>query len=94
MKILDVLFFDVVVFFFCVGVIVYGLMKCFGMNKLGMKFGVVGFGGVGYMGVLFGKVFGLYVIVFSILFLKKDEVFGVFGVDVFVFSKDEEVMKV
>lgn len=87
--ILDFLVFDVVVFFFCVGVIVYSFMICYGMNSVGKKFGVIGFGGVGYMVVKFGKVFGFKVIVFSILFLKKEEVLGVFGVDVFVVSKDE-----
>lgn len=58
LNILENLFLDVIVFFLCVGIIVYSLMKYYGMNVSGKYLGVCGLGGFGYVVVKFGKVFG------------------------------------
>jgi cinnamyl-alcohol dehydrogenase len=92
-KIPDALPSDVAAPLLCAGATVYGPMKRLGMNKPGKKLGVVGLGGVGHIGVLFGKAFGLHVTVFSTSSSKKDEALGVLGADAFVLSKDEEAMK-
>lgn len=69
-------------------------MQYFGLNVKDVKFGVVGLGGLGYMVVKFVKVFGMYVIVFSIFLNKEKEVCNILGVDDFVVSKNEDVMNV
>lgn len=86
--IFDYLFKDVVVLLLCVGVMVWSFMFYFSMNVKGVVFGVVGLGGLGYMVVKFGKVFGMYVMVFSMFFWKEKEVCEFLGVDDFVVSKD------
>ena len=40
----------------CAGITVYSPMMHYGLNKPGMKLGVVGLGGLGHMAVKFGKV--------------------------------------
>lgn len=91
--ILENFFLDVIVSLFCVGIIVYFLMKYYGFDKLGMYIGVVGLGGLGYVVVKFVKVMGIKVIVISILDRKRDEVLIWFGVDLFLVSCDSEQMK-
>ena len=40
----------------CAGITVYSPLMHYGLNKPGMKLGVVGLGGLGHMAVKFGKV--------------------------------------
>ena len=40
----------------CAGITVWSPMQYYGLNKPGMKLGVVGLGGLGHMAVRFGKV--------------------------------------
>lgn len=40
----------------CAGITVYSPMKYYGIDKPGMRLGVVGLGGLGHMAVKFGKV--------------------------------------
>lgn len=40
----------------CAGITVYSPMKYYGLDKPGMRLGVVGLGGLGHMAVKFGKV--------------------------------------
>ena len=40
----------------CAGITMYSPMKYYGLDKPGMKIGVVGLGGLGHMAVKFGKV--------------------------------------
>ena len=40
----------------CAGITVYSPMMHYGLNKPGLKLGVVGLGGLGHMAVKFGKV--------------------------------------
>lgn len=92
--ILENCFLDVVFFFLCVGIIIFSLMKYYGMIEKGKSLGVIGLGGLGCMVVKCVKVFGLRVIVFSILFGKEKELCELFGVDDFIISMDKEKIKV
>ncbi|PRQ48413.1 putative cinnamyl-alcohol dehydrogenase [Rosa chinensis] len=42
----------------CAGITVYSPLKYFGLAEPGMHIGIVGFGGLGHMGVKFAKAFG------------------------------------
>ncbi|KAG2483504.1 hypothetical protein HYH03_017614 [Edaphochlamys debaryana] len=77
----------------CAGITVYSPMKTFGLDKPGMKIGVVGLGGLGHMAVKLGKGLGLHVTVISTSPGKKEEAIKVLGADAFIVSKDEEEMK-
>jgi D-arabinose 1-dehydrogenase-like Zn-dependent alcohol dehydrogenase len=44
----------------CAGITMYSPMKHYGLDKPGMKIGVVGLGGLGHMAVKFGKVRSLH----------------------------------
>lgn len=80
----------------CAGITVYSPMKYLGIHKAknkGKKLGVVGLGGLGHMAVKFGKAFGLDVTVISTSPNKEEEAKKVLGVDHFLVSKDEAMMK-
>ncbi|KAG2483503.1 hypothetical protein HYH03_017613 [Edaphochlamys debaryana] len=77
----------------CAGITVYSPMKTFGLDKPGMKIGVVGLGGLGHMAVKLGKGLGLHVTVISTSPGKKEEAIKVLGADAFIVSKNEEEMK-
>lgn len=47
----------------CAGITTYSPLKHYGLNKAGMKIGVVGLGGLGHMAVKIGKAMGLEVCV-------------------------------
>ncbi|KAF2285319.1 hypothetical protein GH714_042361 [Hevea brasiliensis] len=49
----------------CAGITVYSPLKYYGLDKPGMKLGVVGLGGLGHMAVKFAKAMGLKVTVIS-----------------------------
>ena len=49
----------------CAGITTYSPLMHYGLNKPGMKIGVVGLGGLGHMAVKIGKAMGLEVRVSS-----------------------------
>ncbi|GAB4858578.1 hypothetical protein Ancab_010052 [Ancistrocladus abbreviatus] len=77
----------------CAGVSVYGPLVEHNMTQPGTKLGVVGLGGLGHMAVIFGKFWGLEVIVFSTSPWKKDSALNKLKADRFVLSSDQEQMK-
>ncbi|KAL3147122.1 hypothetical protein ABBQ38_015079 [Trebouxia sp. C0009 RCD-2024] len=77
----------------CAGITTYSPLKHYGLNKAGMKIGVVGLGGLGHMAVKIGKAMGLEVTVFSTTEKKRDEALSVLKADHFVVSKDEKQMQ-
>lgn len=77
----------------CAGVTVYSPMKHFGMTEPGKRCGILGLGGVGHMGVLIAKAFGLHVTVISSSDSKKNEALEVLGADAYLVSKDAAQME-
>ncbi|CAL8463672.1 g3206 [Coccomyxa elongata] len=76
----------------CAGITTYSPLKHYGLDKPGMKLGVVGLGGLGHMAVKFGKGFGQEVTVISTSAKKEKEAREVLKADHFVISKDEAQM--
>lgn len=76
----------------CAGITVYSPMKYYGLDKPGMKLGVVGLGGLGHCCVKFGKAFGMEVTVISTSPSKKEDACGRLGADNFIVSKNEDEM--
>lgn len=77
----------------CAGITVYSPMRYYGIDKPGMRLGVVGLGGLGHMAVKFGKAFGMHVTVISTSPNKKEEAMSRLGADAFIVSKNEEEMQ-
>lgn len=74
----------------CAGITVYSPMKAHGLTP-DMKFGVIGLGGLGHMGVKFAKAFGNHVTVFSRGTNKKETALAM-GADKFVDTTNEAEM--
>ena len=68
-------------------------MRYYGVDKPGMKVGVLGLGGLGHMAVKFGKAMGMEVTVISSSAGKREEAVSRLGADRFLLSTDEEEMK-
>lgn len=77
----------------CAGVTIYSPLKHFGLDKSGLKGGVLGLGGVGHMGVKMAKAMGHHVTVISSSDKKRKEAVEHLGADEYVVSSDEEKMK-
>lgn len=77
----------------CAGITVYSPLRYYGLDKPGMKVGVVGLGGLGHMAVKFLKAFGCEVTVISTSSSKREEALKHLGADRFVISKSEDEMK-
>lgn len=75
----------------CAGITTYSPLKKWNVGK-GHKLAVVGLGGLGHMGVKFGKAFGAEVTVISTS-PHKEAAARELGADHFVVSKDEAQMK-
>ncbi|PJJ84661.1 NAD(P)-dependent alcohol dehydrogenase [Mucilaginibacter auburnensis] len=75
----------------CAGITTYSPLKKFNVGT-GHKLAVVGLGGLGHMGVKFGKAFGAEVTVISTS-PNKEVAARELGADHFVISRDEEQMK-
>ncbi|XP_068641464.1 probable cinnamyl alcohol dehydrogenase [Aristolochia californica] len=73
---------------FCAGLTVYSLMKNFGLNKPGLKGGIVGLGGLGHLGVKFAKAMGHHVTVISSSDKKREEAIKHLGADDYMISSD------
>jgi D-arabinose 1-dehydrogenase-like Zn-dependent alcohol dehydrogenase len=76
----------------CAGVTVYSPMVEYGLNAPGKHLGVVGLGGLGHLGVKFGKTFGMKVTVISSSPAKREEALERLGADAFLSSRDGEGM--
>ncbi|KAM0067588.1 putative cinnamyl-alcohol dehydrogenase [Helianthus debilis subsp. tardiflorus] len=77
----------------CAGITTYSPLRYFGLDKPGVKVGVVGLGGLGHVAVKFAKAFGAEVTVFSTTPAKKQEALEGLKADHFIVSKDPEQMQ-
>jgi len=75
----------------CAGITAWSPMRLRGVSR-GKKMGVVGLGGLGHMGVKFGKAFGAQVVVFTTSPEKRDAARRL-GADEVVVSRDAEEMR-
>ncbi|KAI3731891.1 hypothetical protein L1987_63083 [Smallanthus sonchifolius] len=73
----------------CAGITVYSPMRYYGLDKPGMHVGVVGLGGLGHVGVMFLKAFGVKVTVISTNPNKKEEAVSKLGADSFLVSHEQ-----
>ena len=76
----------------CAGITVYSPMRGHGLDKPGLRLGVLGLGGLGSMAVRFGKAFGCEVTVISTSPSKEGEARAL-GATKFLLSSDKEAMK-
>lgn len=74
----------------CAGITTYSPMKHWGVTK-GSKVGIVGLGGLGHMGVKFGRALGAYTVVFTTSKGKVDDAMRL-GAHEVVLSNDEGAM--
>ncbi|XP_071735553.1 mannitol dehydrogenase-like [Rutidosis leptorrhynchoides] len=77
----------------CAGITTYSPLRFHGLDKPGMKVGVVGLGGLGHIAVKMSKAFGVEVTVFSTSVSKKKEALEGLKADHFIISKDEQQMQ-
>ena len=77
---------------FCAGVTMFTPLKLHGASNGGLKVGVVGFGGLGQMGLLIAKAMGNSVTVISTSEKKKDMALKL-GADHYIVSTNPESMK-
>ncbi|KAI3798670.1 hypothetical protein L1987_33948 [Smallanthus sonchifolius] len=77
----------------CAGITTYSPLRYYGLDKPGMKVGVVGLGGLGHVAVKMAKAFGAEVTVFSTSTAKKQEAIEGLKADHFINSKDEQQMQ-
>ncbi len=75
----------------CAGITTYSPMRHWGVTK-GKKVGIVGLGGLGHMGVKFGRAFGAHVVVFTTSPGKKEDALRL-GADEVVVSRNADEMK-
>ncbi|KAG5529654.1 hypothetical protein RHGRI_030137 [Rhododendron griersonianum] len=77
----------------CAGITTYSPLRYFGLDKPGMKVGVVGLGGLGHVAVKFAKAFGAVGTVISTSPSKKQEAIEVLGADSFLVSSNPDEMQ-
>lgn len=77
----------------CAGVTIYSPLKHFGLNKSGLRGGILGLGGVGHMGVKIAKAMGHHVTVISSSDKKRKEAIDDLGADEYVVSSNAEKMQ-
>nr|XP_043631971.1 8-hydroxygeraniol dehydrogenase-like [Erigeron canadensis] len=77
----------------CAGITTYSPLRYYGLDKPGMKVGVVGLGGLGHVAIKMAKAFGAEVTVFSTSPAKKEEALEGLKADHFIVSKDTEQMQ-
>jgi alcohol dehydrogenase (NADP+) len=75
----------------CAGITTYSPMRHWGVSE-GKKVGIVGLGGLGHMGVKFGRAFGAHVVVFTTSPNKKDDALRL-GAHEVVVSRNVDEMK-
>jgi alcohol dehydrogenase (NADP+) len=74
----------------CAGITTYSPMRRWG-DLTGKKVGVVGFGGLGHMGVKFARAFGAHVVVFTTSPGKKDDALRLGAHEVIVSRNADEM---
>lgn len=74
----------------CAGITTYSPMRRWGVTT-GKKMGVIGLGGLGHMGVKFGRAFGAHVVVFTTSPGKKEDALRL-GADEVVVSRNADEM--
>ncbi|CAL0314131.1 unnamed protein product [Lupinus luteus] len=84
---------DVAAPLLCAGITVYSPIKYYGLDKPGLKIGVVGLGGLGHLAVKFAKALGAIVTVISTSPNKKTEAIEHLGADSFLISRDQEQLQ-
>ncbi|GMH39554.1 hypothetical protein BSKO_07452 [Bryopsis sp. KO-2023] len=77
----------------CAGITVYSPLKFFGLDKPGMKVGVLGLGGLGHMTIKFLKSFGCHVTVISRSTAKEKDARENLKVDDYIASSDTDRMQ-
>ncbi|KAI3464775.1 hypothetical protein Pfo_021438 [Paulownia fortunei] len=77
----------------CAGITTYSPLRHFGLDKPGLRVGVVGLGGLGHVAVKFAKAFGTKVTVISTSASKKKEAIESLGADAFLISRDPAEMQ-
>ncbi|XP_023767007.1 mannitol dehydrogenase [Lactuca sativa] len=77
----------------CAGITTYSPLRHYGLDKPGMKIGVVGLGGLGHVAVKIAKALGAEVTVFSTTPEKKEEALDGLKADHFIVSKDVDQMQ-
>jgi len=75
----------------CAGITTFSPLMHFGLTPV-HRFAVVGLGGLGHMGVKFGKAFGAHTTVISRGTSKRDLAMTQLGADAFLDSTDEAAM--
>ena len=76
----------------CAGITTYSPMRHWGVSK-GKKVGVIGLGGLGHMGVKFGRAFGAHVVVFTTSPGKREDALRLGADDVVVSRNSDEMQK-
>ncbi|GAA0169086.1 hypothetical protein Leryth_018998 [Lithospermum erythrorhizon] len=76
----------------CAGVTAYSALINLGLNKPGLRGGILGLGGIGHMGVIIAKAMGHHVTVLSSSDKKKQEALDDLGADVFIVTSDTTQM--
>eukprot|EP00996_Jenningsia_fusiforme_P001230 NODE_2124_length_1288_cov_47.418079_g1932_i0.p1 GENE.NODE_2124_length_1288_cov_47.418079_g1932_i0~~NODE_2124_length_1288_cov_47.418079_g1932_i0.p1 ORF type:complete len:349 (+),score=73.26 NODE_2124_length_1288_cov_47.418079_g1932_i0:78-1124(+) len=74
----------------CAGITTYSALRYYGLDKPGLKIGVVGLGGLGHMAIKFLKAFGCHVTVFSTSEKKRQEAIDRLKADAFIVSSNDE----
>ncbi|KAJ9175246.1 hypothetical protein P3X46_013818 [Hevea brasiliensis] len=77
----------------CAGLTVYSPLSHFGLNKSGLRGGILGLGGVGHMGVKIAKAMGHHVTVISSSDKKRAEAMEHLGADEYLVSSDATRMQ-
>ncbi|KAG9440366.1 hypothetical protein H6P81_020531 [Aristolochia fimbriata] len=77
----------------CAGVTVYSPLKHFGLNKPGLRGGILGLGGVGHIGVKIAKAMGHHVTVISSSEKKREEALEHLKADDYLVSSDAAKMQ-
>ncbi|KAG8497378.1 hypothetical protein CXB51_008600 [Gossypium anomalum] len=77
----------------CAGITVYSPLRFYGLDKPGLRVGVVGLGGLGHLAVKFAKAMGTNVTVISTSPSKQKEALENLGADSFLVSRDQDQLQ-
>ncbi|XP_052881247.1 probable mannitol dehydrogenase isoform X2 [Gossypium arboreum] len=77
----------------CAGITVYSPLRFYGLDKPGLRVGVVGLGGLGHLAVKFAKAMGTNVTVISTSPRKQKEALENLGADSFLVSRDQDQLQ-
>ncbi|MBA0760978.1 hypothetical protein Gotri_023687 [Gossypium trilobum] len=77
----------------CAGITVYSPLRFYGLDKPGLRVGVVGLGGLGHLAVKFAKAMRTNVTVISTSPSKQKEALENLGADSFLVSRDQDQLQ-